>query len=182
MTMYAFIHIEKTAGWSIRHAIQNSVSVRYMPHAPITTNIAREFTTLAVLRDPVDRFISWFKWIHRHHGLLDDVQSLLEQNLLFCLDRFRRCSDYYFLEHDPDIILHFDNIQTDWRHFIESYNIVDADTHLTRKHVSLEMDFYLTKTQLKIIQQALSDDINNYYGEVRVDNIKKNYNKWLQRS
>ena len=162
---FAFIHVEKTAGWSIRLASWQSKQIKYIHHQSITDQLARDYTTVVVMRHPVKRFISWFRWVYRHHDFENNVESLVDAHLIDTLHVFNRYHDFYFANHQPDIMLQFNDIQNEWSNFVEINNILDADKILKHKHALPHVDIKLSQSQRDTIHEVLNDDLNKYsYG------------------
>lgn len=159
---YAFIHVEKTAGWSIRRASHRSKQIKYIYHQPITDQLARDYITVSVMRHPVDRFISWFRWTYRFHDFENNVNSLVETHLLDKLYGFKCYHDFYFADHQPDIMLQYDDIQNEWCRFVETYNIIDVERILTHEHALPHVDIKLTQSQYDKIHEVLRVDIDKY--------------------
>ena len=154
-TQFAFIHVEKTAGWSIRQASHRCRRIFYHGHRPITEQIDRDYTTVSVLRNPVDRYISWIKWVYRFRDFKDD-KNLLMERCINNIESHRTYQDYYFKEYKPDIMLSFDNIQADWSQFVYDYQLCDVDTVLPWRHQSNTRIPELTKSQRCMLTKILS--------------------------
>ena len=160
---YAFIHVEKTAGWSIRRAINRSKQIKYVSHGQqITDQLASQYTTVSVSRDPVERFTSWFRWKYRWHDT-SNMHQLLQDHLENDLNCFLTYS-YYFEHHQPDIFLSFNDIQNEWTRFLTTHNITDVEKKLPHEHCLTNIYIRLTKKQHNLVRNRLFQDINIIYG------------------
>lgn len=68
MNEYAFIHIPKCAGMSIKKAIENNPKFRIFDHGVIFNNIPKDLKQVIVIREPTERFTSAFFYVTQHYA------------------------------------------------------------------------------------------------------------------
>jgi hypothetical protein len=67
MKKYAFIHIPKNAGFTLKKAMENHQDFQIFDHGVIFNNIPKELKQVIVCREPTERFTSAFFYVKQHY-------------------------------------------------------------------------------------------------------------------
>lgn len=69
MINYAFIHIPKNCGHSIKKMLETEKisNIRYYGHSILFSRIPKEYKQILIIREPVDRFSSAFFYIKKYN-------------------------------------------------------------------------------------------------------------------
>lgn len=142
---YAFIHIPKNAGMSIRNAISMCPKIEYFGHA-VNFNEIKHLKQIIVLRNPIDRFTSSFFYLKQYkknkaRDYFQTPEDLIQGFLNFDINSFN------FLKiHDGYHHVNGVKINTDWVFHPQSSWIYNPYKILLFEY--LESDFLKLSTEL----------------------------------
>ena len=183
---YAFIHIPKNAGMSIRDAILQCSKIKYFGHNVIYDKV-RDYKQIIVLRDPIDRFTSAFFYLKEYklnkvRDYFDTPEDLIKGILELDYKAFS------FLKiHDHHHKVNNVEINTDWafhpqinwvidpyrvliyEHLDEDFNRLCSDIGCSIKlphiNISSKVKFEYSKNSLEFLHMVYRKDIEiyNYY-------------------
>lgn len=183
VNQYAFVHIPKCAGTSIKKSIINSSSknIKYFPHG-VRFKKLLDYSEVIVLRHPVSRFTSAFFYLSRrsHNKTIDTPDKLIDMILLNNPDAIRfmssrgkfrhtineiACKYNWVFEpqykwlHNPKIIMIFENLDSDFQIFRNKFNV---DLELRHLNISHKKEFDYSPHHIKYIEHVYKKDLELY--------------------
>ncbi len=171
MTTIGFIHVPKTAGFSVRVSIRdiNSVRVKYLGHRPNCEEFERDYVTVSTLRHPYDIFLSGYRF---HRSLYVDnlpgysIQDHINKTIT---NGYKGYISKWFKYKQPKHLLRFESVQQDWFHLLHTYNISHDSQfpHLHNTHSDQSLQATPTTHEHEQIHEMIADDLS-YYDQVTV--------------
>ena len=197
MKKYAFIHIPKNAGYTLRQAMTDHPDFEAYDHGVIFKNIPKNLKQIIVQRNPTDRFTSAFFYIKKLY--VKDSKYLNPEMLITGILNGERETNL-FLRPQP----HFhgvngNKIPTDWVFHPQSawldnpYKIIlmenikqeflelGLDIGEIRVNASKRKDFTYSKNSLQYLWRIYEKDYL-LYNYLKKDNNDESNHNWSDRS
>lgn len=170
-----FVHIPKTAGESIRTAILESENDcyyvgkvwnpeediksnnnRYRPHYPphlIKPFLSPELKLVTCVRNPWDRYVSWYGWHCQYRGVAKSWDNFLA-SILDETDPKRITSQGEFLGGvDWELIIQFELLEKGWRKFQTLSGINSELPKMNQSKRGNYRDYYTERTQHQVAEK-----------------------------
>lgn len=196
MKKYAFIHIPKNAGFTLKKVMKNSSNFQIFDHGVVFKNIPKDLKQIVVCREPTDRFTSAFFYIKQHYvkdtkyinpemlitGILNGEREsnlfLRPQPHFHSVDGKRIPTDWVFHPQsdwikNPYKIILMDNIK-------QGFHELGLDIGEIRSNVSKRKDFTYSNNSLQYLWRIYEKDYL-LYNYLKKDNNESNHN-WSDRS
>ena len=110
---YAFIHIPKNAGFSIKKAIEHCQSIKYFNHDVLFKDI-EQLKEIIIIRNPIDRFTSAFFYLKQYKTNKASVYFNTPEDLLKGFLNYDPMALNYLKIHDHSHHVNGNKINTDW--------------------------------------------------------------------
>jgi chondroitin 4-sulfotransferase 11 len=169
------IHIPKTAGRSIRQAlqVQDPIHQRGKALRKLVGEVEWEKgLSFTVIRNPFDRMVSFFHWNEywkKNGGQQsppEDFPSWITRNMTLCLEgretAFNRSLLYWIDDEPLDFIGRFENLQQEWErllHALGSPPLPLLHTHTTQH--GHYRDYYTPETR-DLTTRAFQEDLHRF--------------------
>lgn len=170
MTTIGFIHVPKTAGFSVRIHIRDMSNphVKYLGHRPNCEEFERDHVTVATLRHPYDIFLSDYRFYRSFY--VDNLPGYSIQDHInrTITNGFKGYKNKWFKFKQPQHLLRFETIQQDWYQLLHMYNM-SHDNQLPHLHNTKDvksLETTPTTHESEQIQEMTADD-TKYYEQIR---------------
>lgn len=167
------LHIPKTAGTAIRHSLFGSSVIKHVPACEIPLAFWEVLPSLAVIRHPLDRFVSSYKYhvkspyrgvlLKRHPDLktlsLSDYASRFigKSNLLMCQKDFisRNDSSKKIVDH----LIRFENLDDDLSRVFKE---LDISIEIKPTKVGVKDSIDVPKGVQKLVEKFYAKDFDAF--------------------
>ena len=135
-----FVHIDKTAGWSVIEALEQNPRFNTTNHQPITSVYPyRDYTSFTIVRDPFTRVFSQYEWYTKKRQKIKGYtfeEFVLQYDTLG--EKHPNMKSYLKPQYDfisnngkvvVDEILRFEKINDDWEVFTRKYGLEEKLPH-----------------------------------------------------
>lgn len=168
-----FVHITKSAGWSIINLLSPLSNFYTTNHNPITSEPNyKDYVSFAIVRNPYKRVFSQWEWYMKKRKQIKECsfedfvlnyevysqQPNMKNNLKPCFDYISDGGEIVVNE-----ILKYETLKHDWEVFSSKYelpNILPHD-HINPYKTEYTPDLYTTKMEQKI-REIFDNDFNIY--------------------
>jgi len=165
MNNLLFVHIDKTAGWSVISALEDNPRFDTTNHSPITSVYPyKDYISFTIVRNPFTRVFSQYEWYTKKRQKIKgytfeefvlqyDTLAEKHPNMRHYL---KPCYD--FISNNGKVvvneILRFETLQHDWAIFSEKYDLVRTLPHKHKNKYKGEFsyDLYTPEMEAKIRQ------------------------------
>jgi len=180
MTKIIFIHIPKTAGYTIGRSL-NDIDALHSGYG-FSHEIARKIVKphhtkeiiMAVVRNPYDRMYSIYEFYRKKRT--DISKNVTFENFILNFEKqyylkkpqFNTCYDYVINKSGKIMatdILHFENLQKDYEHFCKKYDIKNNLVVRNKNELKNEnVDFktLYTEDMKKVIERVFRNDFREF--------------------
>lgn len=165
------IHVPKTAGTSIRVALFGSNVIKHVKACQVATKLWEDMPSFSVVRDPVGRFISSYKYHckSRYNGVLAKQHpNLKKMTVEEYYDTFLHSGagllasqSKYLTRVDTkkqivDHILRFDKLKDDFGSLCDAYGV---NVTLGRQKTTDNIEFDISKSMIIKVRDFYKDDM-----------------------
>ena len=180
---YAFIHIPKNAGMSMKNSIENTETIKYCGHNVIFHTI-QNMKKIFILREPISRFTSAFFYLksykkNRDNNFFRTPRELVDAMLDFDIRAFNflKVQEHYHYvdgsmintdwvfhpQHkwvfDPFKVMIYENLQEEIQKLNEELGV---DIILERKNQSQKIDFEYSADNIDYLKLIYKKDFQLY--------------------
>jgi len=155
-----FVHIPKNAGTSI-HSLFDTNPRDYLPdqrwikYKNHFSEYWEDYTTFSIVRNPISRFISFYKYWKMNENLDYDINYFI-QNIDKIKTPIKNQQSWFICENNKvmvDVIIKYENLYKDLKK-IKINNI----PHLNISKIEDESFLNLSKTSIDILQEMYRED------------------------
>ena len=168
-----FVHITKTAGWSVISLLEALSNFYTTNHNPITWEPNyRDYVSFCIVRNPFERVFSQWEWYTKKRQQIakcsfeDFVmnyevyaqQPNMKNNL-------KPCFDYISVDGEVVVneILRYETLQHDWQIFSGKYDLPNIlpNEHINPHKTEYALDLYTSKMEAKV-REIFTKDFDLY--------------------
>lgn len=143
----------------------NTQQVEYLGHRPNCEEFERDYTTVAVLRDPYDIFLSGYRhhktmYVDNHPGYL--IQDHIDN---ITTNGYKGYKNTWFEFKQPQHLIMFEKLQHEWFEFLHMHGISHNNQlpHLHNTTCDKSLESTPTASESEQIRNLLSEDIDYYH-------------------
>lgn len=178
---YAYIHIPKTGGFSVKDAVSKNpdCQVRVFDHGVVFSNIPKHLKQIVVLREPIDRFTSAFFYIVNNYiktTYIKDPEHFVQELMRHTPEAMKILKPQKHFHHNngkkifTDWVFHPQTCWFDNPYYVlfidrmqQGFDQIGIDIKLKVKNKSRKTDFDYSDSSLKYLSGVYAKDIEYYY-------------------
>jgi chondroitin 4-sulfotransferase 11 len=171
---YLFIHVPKTGGTSIIHALN---IYDYCCHEPISKYpryLTKNIFTFAFVRNPFDRILSAYNYLITECGNNGDISFARSH-----LSKFKNFNEF-IREFETSA-----NLQS-WLHFQTVFNFIDRHIDFVGRYENIQADFNVVCDRIGLLRlplehknSAIHKHYSTYYDNRSINIVKKIFSREL---